>query len=134
MRGHRGLGDLERLAERRHLEHVQSGTQQQVGELDGLLLQLLGLGGGPGGGDCGDHGSLTVLFRWGPDQGSNVLLRGEEGGGNGNRLELKLGGSRLREANGAGLLENGTIRLHRIEGLPRDKQLIGLPSRISGAK
>lgn len=39
--GHGGLHDLERLAQRRHLEQVQTRAQQQVAELDRLLLELL---------------------------------------------------------------------------------------------
>jgi len=39
--GHGGLDDLERLAEGGDLEHVEPGAQEQVGELDGLLLQRL---------------------------------------------------------------------------------------------
>lgn len=41
--GHGGLGDLERLTERGDLEHVQAGSEEQVAELDGLLLDLLRL-------------------------------------------------------------------------------------------
>jgi hypothetical protein len=37
--GHGGLDDLEGLAEGGDLEEVQTGAEQQVGELDGLLLQ-----------------------------------------------------------------------------------------------
>ena len=58
MRRHGRLHDLERLPQRRHLEHVQPGAQQQVGELDGLLLQLLRLGRSPGDGVGGDHCSV----------------------------------------------------------------------------
>lgn len=39
--GHGGLHDLERLAQRRHLEQVQTRAQQQVAELDRLLLEFL---------------------------------------------------------------------------------------------
>lgn len=46
--GHRGLDDLEGLAEGGDLEHVEAGAEQQVGELDWLLLQLLGLPNGGG--------------------------------------------------------------------------------------
>jgi len=51
--GHGGLDDLERLAERRDLEQVEPGAEEQVGELDGLLLQrlLLRHGGRHTGGD-----------------------------------------------------------------------------------
>ena len=80
--GHCGLDDLEGLAEGGDLEHVETGTKQQVGELDGLLLQLLGLANGGGQGGSGGHvGSRRVscLSRGlgGPDQGRRVLLRGE---------------------------------------------------------
>lgn len=64
--GHRGLDDLERLAEGGDLEHVETGAEQQVGELDGLLLQLLGFpdGGGHGGGSGGHVGSrVSCLSR-----------------------------------------------------------------------
>jgi len=37
--GHGGLHDLERLAEGGDLEQVQTGSEQQVAELDGLLLE-----------------------------------------------------------------------------------------------
>lgn len=63
---HGGLDDLERLAERGDLEHVQTGAQQQVGELDGLLLQLLGLPDGGGHSGDGDHGSATCDDGKGP--------------------------------------------------------------------
>lgn len=38
---HSGLDNLEWLAQGGDLEHVQPGTKQQVGELDGLFLQLV---------------------------------------------------------------------------------------------
>lgn len=65
---HGRLHDLERLPQRRHLEHVQPGAQQQVRELDGLPLQLLRLGRSPGGGGVdGDHGSFVGCSDgWGP--------------------------------------------------------------------
>jgi len=63
MGGHGGLGDLEGLAEGGDLEHVETGAQQQVGELDGLLLKLVRLpNGGGDGGDC-DHGSGLLRRR-----------------------------------------------------------------------
>jgi len=37
---HGGLHDLERLPEGSDLEQVQTGAEQQVAELDGLLLEL----------------------------------------------------------------------------------------------
>lgn len=76
MGSHGGLDDLERLAEGGDLEHVEAGSEEQVGELDGLLLQLLLLRGrsrhgGDGGHDvCGrltGEGALT--------KGVRVLLR-----------------------------------------------------------
>lgn len=57
---HGRLHDLQRLAQGRDLEHVQTGAQQQVGELDGLLLELACAAharGGRGGG----HASLRLL-------------------------------------------------------------------------
>lgn len=39
--GHGGLDDLERLPEGGDLEEIETGAKQQVGELDGLLLELL---------------------------------------------------------------------------------------------
>lgn len=74
--GHCGLDDLERLPECGHLEHVKTGTQKQVGELDGLLLQLLFPIGTSDIGGC-DHGDRFRLLKGGPDQGKRVLLRGE---------------------------------------------------------
>ena len=35
---HSSLDDLERLAQRRDLEHVETSPKQQIAELDGLLL------------------------------------------------------------------------------------------------
>lgn len=65
---HGGLDDLKRLAEGGDLEHVEAGSEEQVGELDRLLLQLLlrkrSRHGGDGGHD--DGGELTG---GGPDQG-----------------------------------------------------------------
>ena len=52
---HGGLDDLQGLAERGDLEEVETGTQKQVGELDGLLFQLLRRWGRDGG-DGGGHG------------------------------------------------------------------------------
>jgi len=37
---HGRLHDLQRLPERRDLEHVQPGAEQQIAELDRLLLDL----------------------------------------------------------------------------------------------
>lgn len=55
VRGHGRLHDLERLPEGGDLEQVQTRAQQQVGELDGLLLDLRrrGAGHGVAGGGCG---------------------------------------------------------------------------------
>lgn len=79
MGSHGGLGDLQGLPEGGDLEHVEPGAQQQVGELDGLLLQLGRLG-SRGGGDSGGHDSANVANKGGPDQGSRVLLRGRTEG------------------------------------------------------
>lgn len=80
--GHGGLGDLERLAQGGDLEHVETGAQQQVGKLDGLLLQLLRFCAGRGrrdgrsdGGRVGDHDCFGDYRKRGPDQGNRVLLR-----------------------------------------------------------
>lgn len=78
---HGGLDDLERLTESGDLEHVEAGSEEQVGELDRLLLQLLlrerSRRGGDGGHD--DGGELTG---GGPDQGKEVASsRGLDGGG-----------------------------------------------------
>ena len=43
--GHGRLRDLERLAERRDLEHIEASPEQQIAELDGLLLRHSRLGG-----------------------------------------------------------------------------------------
>lgn len=87
MGSHGGLDDLEGLAESGDLEHVETGSEEQVGELDGLLLQSRRRRDGGGGHD--DDGSLT---EGGPDQGisgaSSQVLRvymrtnrgGREGG------------------------------------------------------
>lgn len=71
---HGGLDNLERLAKGGNLEHVEAGSEEQVGELDGLLLQLPGdgrsCGGGGGHDDSGSgtgEGALT--------KGRRVLLR-----------------------------------------------------------
>lgn len=50
---HGGLDDLERLAQGGDLEQVEAGSKEQVGELDGLFLQLPGDGRGGGGGHDG---------------------------------------------------------------------------------
>lgn len=38
---HGGLDDLERLAQSGDLEQVETSTEQQVGKLDGLLLEMI---------------------------------------------------------------------------------------------
>lgn len=70
---HGGLDDLERLAEGGDLEHVETGSEEQVGELDWLLLQLIALRGRAG---DGRHDFGLGLTGRGPDQGDRVLLRG----------------------------------------------------------
>jgi hypothetical protein len=50
VRGDRGLEDLQGLSEGAHLEEVQPGTKQEVGELDRLLLQRSWRWGQGGGG------------------------------------------------------------------------------------
>lgn len=67
--GHGRLGDLEGLTERGDLEHVEAGSQQQVGELDGLLLQLVRLVGRHRGRGRRRHG------RDGRDGGHDSRLR-----------------------------------------------------------
>lgn len=62
---HGGLDDLQRLAERRHLKQVQAGAQEQVGELDGLLLQLVARGGAGDGGGSSSH-DLVMSQNKGP--------------------------------------------------------------------
>lgn len=54
---HGGLDDLEGLAEGGDLEHVEASAEKQVGELDGLLLKLLGFPNGAGEGSGGNHDS-----------------------------------------------------------------------------
>lgn len=56
--GHGGLDDLERLAEGGDLEQVEAGAEEQVGKLDGLLLEVLGRS--RDGGDSGGHGLAWV--------------------------------------------------------------------------
>lgn len=63
---HGGLDDLEGLAQGGDLKHVEAGSEEQVGELDWLLLQLPGDGRGGGGGH--DDGGLGD-GEGGPDQG-----------------------------------------------------------------
>ena len=60
--GHGGLDNLEGLAEGGDLEEVQTGAEQQVGELDGLLLEALGLrrGSRDTGGDGGHGGQVGI--------------------------------------------------------------------------
>lgn len=57
---HGGLDDLEGLTQSGDLEQVKAGSEEQVGELDGLLLQLLLRAGSRNGGDGGhdDGGSV----------------------------------------------------------------------------
>lgn len=76
MGSHGGLDDLKRLAQGGDLEHVEAGAEQQIGELDGLLLQLLRLA--HGGGHSGGLNHVRVCLRLrerGPDQGKRVLRR-----------------------------------------------------------
>jgi hypothetical protein len=42
--GHGGLDDLEGLAQSGDFEHVEAGAEEQVGELDGLLLNHCSVG------------------------------------------------------------------------------------------
>ena len=76
--GHLGLKDLEGLAEGSDLEEVQTSAEQQVGELDGLLLQMR-IPNGSGNVCDGNHGFGDDDCDEGPDQGRSVLLRGMEG-------------------------------------------------------
>lgn len=64
MRGHGGLDDLQGLTESGDLKHVETGTQEQVRELDGLLLELLVRRGRHGAGG-GGHGRV-----WGFKKGA----------------------------------------------------------------
>lgn len=64
---HGGLDDLEGLAQSGDLEHIEAGSEEQVGELDGFLLQLFlrarsrngGDGGHDDGGSVDGEGALT---------------------------------------------------------------------------
>ena len=61
---HGGLDDLEGLTQASHLEHVETGAQEQVGKLDGLLLKLLRSRAGRGGGSrVGDHDCLAFIVK-----------------------------------------------------------------------
>lgn len=57
------LADLQGLAERSDLEQIEAGAEQQVGELDRFLLQLIlrQRGDGPGGGN-GGGGHFQIGF------------------------------------------------------------------------
>jgi hypothetical protein len=72
--GHGGLGDLEGLAEGGDFKHVEAGAEEQVGELDGLLLQLVASRGGRSGG--GDHDRMRDFAAKGVSltKGKRVLL------------------------------------------------------------
>lgn len=61
---HSRLQDFQRLAESRDFEHVQSGTQEQVAELDGLLLELRRLLGGRHAWFGGVEGNGPDRGRW----------------------------------------------------------------------
>lgn len=64
VRSHGGLDDLERLAEGGDLEEIETGAEQQVGELDGLLLErLLRQRRRHGSGGCSGHNSSSLLGR-----------------------------------------------------------------------
>lgn len=59
---HGSLDDLEGLTQGGDLEHVETGAQEQVGKLDGLLLERLRSRAGRGGGDgVGDHDCLAIF-------------------------------------------------------------------------
>jgi len=76
---HGGLGDLQGLAEGGDLKHVEPGAEEQVGELDGLLLQLGRLGGRDGG-DSGGHGLTDVATKGALTKGIGCFFAGLEGG------------------------------------------------------
>lgn len=84
MSRHGGLGDLQGLSEGGDLEHIEPGAQQQVAELDGLLLELGGLG-GRGGDDSGGHDEAGVAVK-------GALTKGRTGASS-----LKRGRKRERE-------------------------------------
>jgi hypothetical protein len=64
--GHGGLGDLEGLAEGGDLKHVEAGSEEQVRELDGLLLQVGRRSGRDGRGDGGGHDLAVAVCEEGP--------------------------------------------------------------------
>lgn len=70
---HGGLDDLQGLAQSSDLKQIEAGSEEQVGELDGLLLQLPGDGcwGGGGGHDDGGLGTVKGALT----KGDRVLLR-----------------------------------------------------------
>ena len=74
---HGGLGDLQGLTEGGDLEHVEPGAQEQVGELDGLLLQLGRLGGRGGGGDGGGHDFCGCCDKGALTKGVGCFFAGE---------------------------------------------------------
>lgn len=72
---HGGLGDLEGLAQGGDLKQVEAGAEKQVGELDGLLLELL-RGRRSGSDGCGRHGELGLRGEVGrKEKMSKMLLR-----------------------------------------------------------
>jgi len=74
---HGGLDDLEGLTEGGDLEHVETGAQQQVGELDRLLLQLRRLGGrGRNGGDGSGHDLVDVTSKGALTKGRGCFFAG----------------------------------------------------------
>jgi len=75
MGGHGGLDHFKGLAERGNLEHVEAGAEQQIGELDGLLLQLLRLRGRDGR-DSGGHDLADVARKGALTKGRGCFFAG----------------------------------------------------------
>lgn len=73
---HGGLDDLKGLTKRSHLKHVQASAQQQVGEFDGLLLQLVLPIGTRRVGGC-DHGDKFRLLKGALTKGRGCFFAGE---------------------------------------------------------
>jgi hypothetical protein len=71
---HGGLDDLQGLTEGGDLEQVQTSAKQQVGELDGLLLQLLRRGRDRG--DGGGHDWVGVTSKGALTKGRGCFFAG----------------------------------------------------------
>lgn len=78
VRRHGGLDDLQGLAEGGDLEQVQTGAQEQVGKLDGLLLELGRLGSRERGGNSGGHDLVDVAVIGALTKGKGCFVAGSE--------------------------------------------------------